>query len=119
MTSNQHKDCGCIEYKSDYTIYELRLTGEDYYCSVCCRYVSSKKWKGGLVHFGNRTRFVQYFQCPCCGYKMRSKRRNKSKLFRSIESQTNHPEKYSPFVLSKLKTKQSILNGNFLVPTVT
>jgi len=108
-----------MQYKSDFTVYELRLTGKSYYCAFCCRYVSSTKWKGGLVHFGSRTRYVHHYECPCCGIRMRSKRRGKSKLVRSIESQTNHPEKYSRVVLAKLKTKQKLLDSNVLFPTVT
>ena len=121
MAFNQHdkRDCECVEYKPDFTVCDLRLTGDNYYCSGCHRYVSSEKWKGGLVHLGRRTRFVKYFYCPCCGFRMRRKRRAKHRIVRSIEDQAKHPEKYKPYVISKLDKKIKLLQNNILIPTVT
>jgi len=120
MTFTQHdkRDCGCIQYKPNFTVCDLRLTGENYYCSYCHRYVSSEKWKGGITHFGIRTRFVKFFECPCCGYRMRRKRRAKNRIVTSIKDQTDHPEKYTRFVLSKLEYKKKLLEKNLLIPTV-
>ena len=69
-----------------------RLNGENYYCSVCCRYVSALKWHGGLVEMrrhttggkpqGTKMVYKRYNFCPCCGVKMRfyNKSRNKKKF---------------------------------------
>lgn len=120
MTFHRHdsKDCLCIKYKPDFTTADLRLTGENFYCGGCNRYVSSKKWKGGIIHFGSRSRYAKFFECPCCGYRMRYKRRGKKKIIDSIENQTKHPEEYTEYVLSKLKMKQDLLEKNILLPTV-
>jgi hypothetical protein len=121
MAFSQHdvRDCRCVQFKPDFTVGDLKLTGENYFCSSCHRYVSSIKWKGGLVHFGKRTRFVKYFFCPCCGYRMRRKTRAKKKIISSIEDQVKHPENYTPYVRSKLEKKVKLLETNFLIPTVT
>lgn len=120
MTYSQHdkRDCECIHYRPDFSIFDLRLTEGNYFCAKCDRYVSSKKWKGGLIHFNNRTRYVPYFQCPCCGVRMRRNRRGKNRLLKSIQHQIDHPEEYSAFVLSKLAKKQKLLKNNILIPTV-
>lgn len=121
MAFNQHdkRDCECIEYKPDFQTCDLRMTGKNYFCSSCHRYVASDKWKGGLVHFGSRTRFVKSFYCPCCGTRMRNRRRAKQRIVTSIKDQTNHPEKYTPYVISKLEKKIKLLESNVLIPTVS
>ncbi len=120
MTYSQHdvRDCGCVQYKPDFSVVELRLIEGNYFCATCNRYVSKNKWTGGLVHFGSRTRFVPFFQCPCCGYRMRRGRRGKARILKSIKNQTEHPEEYTSFVLSKLEFKQKLLRENKLIPTV-
>ncbi len=118
FTQHDKRDCQCIAYKPDFGVFDLRLTGKNFFCSGCHRYVSSK-WKGGLVHFGFRTRYVKYFYCPCCGTRMRRKRRAKNRIVTSIQDQIKHPEKYSTYVISKLKKKQKLLENNTLIPTVT
>jgi len=120
MPYNQHdeRDCECIHYRPDFSVFELKLTEGNYYCAKCDRYVTIEKWKGGIIHFSNRTRFVAYFRCPCCGERMRRGRRGKNRLLKSIKNQTDHPEEYSAFVLSKLKSKQKLLRENKLIPTV-
>ena len=119
FTQHDKRDCECIDYKPDFSVCELRMTGENYYCSLCHRYVSSEKWKGGLVHLGSRTRFAKYFQCPCCGVRMRCRRRAKQRIVTSIEDQAKHPEKYTTFVISKLEKKIKLLENNLLIPTVS
>ncbi len=119
LYQHDERDCDCVNYRPDFTVCDLRLTGDNYYCSRCQRYVSSKKWQGGLIHLGFRTRFVKNHYCPCCGYRMRIKGRAKHRTVRSIIDQTNHPENYTRFVISKLKYKQKLLKNNKLIPTVT
>ncbi len=121
MTYSMHdaRDCACVYYKADFSVGELRLIDGNFYCARCNRYVSPKKWKGGIVHFNFRTtRFVPHFQCPCCGYRMRTNRRGKARIRKSIQNQTDHPEKYTTYVLSKLAKKQKLLKNNILIPTV-
>jgi len=120
MAFAQHdaRDCSCVEYKPDFGVCELRMTGDNFYCSSCHRYVSSVKWKGGLVHFGCKSRYVKHFYCPCCGTRMRTRRRAKNRIVASIEDQTKFPEKYTSFVISKLEKKVKLLESNVLIPTV-
>lgn len=114
-----HRNCICNDYKPDFITGDLRLTGENFYCAKCDHYVSSKKWKGGIVLFGIRSRFVKFYFCPCCGIRMRYKIRAKARTRASIKDQEEHPEKYSRYIISKLKEKQKLLKNNFLNSTVT
>ena len=118
--TNHHdaRDCDCTPYRPDFSIGELRLTGDNFFCSKRGRYVSNLKWKGGIVKFNNRSRLVPFFQCPCCGVRMRFGRRNKARIEKSIKHQTEHPEEYSSYILSKLELKQKLLRENKLIPRV-
>ncbi len=118
MRQHDVRDCECIHYRPDFSTFDLRLTGKNFFCSKCDRYVSIVKWRGGIVHFNNRTRYIPYFRCPCCGYRMRRGRRGKARILKSIKNQTEHPEKYSKHVLSKLEIKKKLLRENKLIPTV-
>lgn len=116
MVVNRHdkKDCGCTQYKPDYAIFDIRLDGTNFYCRQCGRLVSKLKWKGGLIHFGNRSRILKPNECPCCGYRMSDKRRGKAKLEKSIEHQINHPELHPTITKRSLPKKISILYENII-----
>jgi len=119
MTSNQHLNCTCDDYyPSDLKVWEIRMNGDNFFCIRCCKLVSSKKWKGGIVKFGNRQLFKPFYCCPCCGTRMRSGRRNKKQLVESIEHQVAHPELHDLRALKTLPSKVKLLEENVLVPRI-
>lgn len=127
LTIQRHdvRDCACVQYEpDDLWNYKIRMNGENYYCSGCGRYVSSLKWKGGLIEMrrdkgGTEMRYKTRSQCPCCGIKMRFKRRAKNMLLRSIQSQIDNPKKSTPFIRKSLPAKVRWIETNQPVLIVT
>jgi hypothetical protein len=119
MTSNRHENCACAEYyPSDLKVWEIRMNGKNFFCIRCNMLVSSEKWKGGIVKFGNRQKYKEYYECPCCGYRMRKSRRNKKQQVESIQHQVAHPELHYPQALKVLPSKIKLLEENVLVPRI-
>lgn len=114
MVIGTHSDCGCEKYKPTYNIFAIKMDGTNYYCRTCGKHVSKKKWKGGLVHFGNRSRILRPNDCPCCGYRMSDHRRAKAKLEKSIEHQMDHPELHVLITKRSLPKKVAILYENII-----
>jgi len=114
--THDKRDCVCVKYKpDDIWNFKIRMNGETYFCRNCGRYVSSKKWKGGLVELSNNymgTRHVwkEKNWCPCCGQKMAFKRRSKNKLLRSIKRQIENKDKLPELAKISLITKQKAMN---------
>ncbi len=119
MTSNRHDNCACDDYyPSDLKVWEIRMNGDNFFCIRCCKLVSSKKWKGGVVKFNNRQKYKPYYCCPCCGYRMRNSRRNKKQQVESIEHQMKYPELHDQRALKTLPSKIKLLEENVLVPRI-
>ena len=110
--------CVCVKYKPKLVQYGIRLNGINFYCKGCARYVDPKKWKGGMVHFSNRSRMAKYNECPCCGRKMARHRRAKKKLIDSIQHQIEHPEMHLAEARKALKGKKKLIDSGLLIPTV-
>ncbi len=104
-----HDNCTCREYTPDFKETGIRYSGNVFYCIGCHAYVDGTKWKGGIVSFGNRTRLLKYFECPCCGERMRSKCRGKNKLQKSIDRQLENPLGLQPHLMKQLPMKVQIL----------
>jgi len=111
-----HENCLCEQYQPDFKDTGIRYTGTVFRCKKCCRFVDGKKWKGGVTHFGNRTRILKSFQCPCCGTSMTSHRRAKLKMVKSMEKQLKNPELLQPHVKKQLIKKTKILKNFHLYP---
>jgi len=96
--------------------YTIRMNGENYYCSSCGRYVSPKKWKGGFVemkrYMGTEMRYKKPWQCPCCGQKMRFRRRAKNPLRRSILDQIDNIDNLPPRIVKQLPAKMKLIETN-------
>ncbi len=108
MSTSQHDYCSCKKYRPDFTLTGIRYTGSVFRCRRCVAYVDGTKWLGGIVHFGCRSRFVRYYECPCCGYRMTKNRRAKYKIVKSIERQLNNPN-LQPAVAKQLPIKIKIV----------
>lgn len=113
--SERHDYCACLSYRPSFAITGIRFDGSVFRCRKCCAYVDGTKWLGGIVHFGNRSRFVKYYECPCCGYRMSTNRRGKCRTVRSVERQINDPN-IQPAVKKQLPFKIKILKKMHLPP---
>lgn len=111
MGESRHdeKACTCVQYKADFTQYDLRYVKDSRYCKICKRHISLKKWKGGLVKFCNRSKIVTQEFCPCCGERLRSGRRAKAVIRRSVTDQLINPQNYNIAVIKKLNKKAKYL----------
>jgi len=115
MTTSRHENCACEKYSPDLKTWEIRMNGENFFCIRCVSLVSKKKWKGGIVKFNNRQKYKEYYECPCCGYRMRQAVRNKKKQIESILHQMEHPELHFPSALKTLPSKVKLMENNVLV----
>ena len=114
---SKHNNCECEKYKPDFKDTGLRFNGVNVFrCRKCCSFVDGTKWLGGLVFFSNRTRFVRFFECPCCGYRMTSHRRAKSRTIKSVQKQLSDPKILQPHVKLQLENKVKILQKMHLPP---
>ena len=111
--------CKCVKYKPKMRQYGIRLNGTNFRCKPCGRYVDPKKWKGGVVKFTNRVRYVKPNECPCCGWKMGRHRRAKKKLVDSVQHQLDHPEQHLPEARRALMVKKKLIDSGILMPTVS
>lgn len=119
MGESRHdeKACTCVQYKLDFTQYDLRYVKDSRYCKICKRHISLKKWKGGLVKFCNRVKLVTQEFCPCCGERLRTGgRSSKNRLLKSIADQQKNPQNYSMAVLKKLEKKVKYLEKIQMIP---
>lgn len=117
ITLHDERYCDCVKYKPKIKQFGVRYNGVNFRCKTCGRFVDPKKWRGGIVKFTNRFRFVKTNECPCCGRRMGKHRRAKKKLVDSIEHQINHPELH--LISSKaIKNKKKLLESGILLPTV-
>ena len=114
-----HENCLCHKYGPDLEPFQIRMNGDNFYCMRCNGLVSKKKWKGGIVKFGNRIVYKKYYECPCCGYRMRAKRRNKKKQIDSIEHQLLHPEEHLPKAQTVLPKKIALMQKNILLARIS
>jgi len=109
MSLSKHDFCGCEKYKPNFASTGIRYTGSVFRCRRCVHYVDGTKWLGGIIKYGNRSRVVRYYECPCCGYRMTNHRRAKYKIIKSIERQMNNPN-IQPAVRKLLPIKIKIVN---------
>ena len=125
--SDRHdeNDCDCVDYAPKIKLWGVRLNGINLLCRKCNRYVDPAKWKGGLVEKKNHAKgygtimvMVSQINCPCCGRKMTSKRKNKKKLEDSVMDQIKHPELHDSRARKSLKKKVKLLDSNILAPRV-
>jgi hypothetical protein len=118
--SDRHdvRDCECVKYSPYLDAWAIRLDGKNLLCRRCNRYVDPDKWKGGIIHFTNRSRYAKPNECPCCGYKMSKHRIAKKKLVDSIEHQEKFPELHDSRARKKLKKKRMLLDSGLISPTV-
>lgn len=119
MDGSRHDErvCTCVQYKLDFTQYDLRYVKDSRYCRNCKRHISLKKWKGGIVKFCNRTRMVSKEFCPCCGERLRTGgRSSKNRMLRSVADQQRNPQNYSNAVLKKLDKKVKYLQEMQMIP---
>jgi len=114
-TASRHDNCSCLPYRPNFRITGIRFNGSVFRCRKCCAYVDGTKWLGGIVHFGNRSRFVKFYECPCCGYRMTNHRRAKYRTIRSVQRQMNNPN-IQPAVKKQLKNKIKIIKKMHLPP---
>jgi len=118
MATSGHDNCACSNYTPDLKTWEIRMNGDNFFCIKCNMLVSKKKWKGGIVKFGNRVLYKEFYYCPCCGYRMRQKRRNKKQQIESIEHQMAHPELHDKKALKALPSKVKLLENNVLIARI-
>jgi len=118
MGESRHDErvCTCVQYKLDFTQYDLRYVKNSRYCKKCGRHVSLKKWKGGIIKFCNRARTVSKEFCPCCGERLRAGRRAKKKIRQSVRDQLKNPQNYNNAVIKKLNKKVKYLEKIKMIP---
>ena len=108
------KSCTCMLYKLDFKANDLRWTKDTRYCKSCAKYITLKKWHGGIAKFGNRIRILTKEFCPCCGERLRTTRRQNAKMIRSIKDQIKNPQNYRRSSV-KLDNKMKFIKENNLL----
>ena len=117
-TIHDERYCACVKYKPKLTQYGVKYNGVNLKCKECGRFIDPKKWKGGIVKFTNRVRYVKAHECPCCGRRLAKHRKAKKRLVDSILHQQMFPEQHL-IKVSALKKKVKLLESGILIPTVT
>src|SRR3989304_8795468 len=115
LTRHEGDVCECIKYAPELKAYQIRSNGINLHCRRCNRYVDPAKWKGGIVHFTNRSRLVPANGCPCCGQRMAIRRKAKKKLEDSLKHQLENPELHNSTAQKRLKFKIALIESNFLI----
>jgi hypothetical protein len=122
--TERHQSCDCEKYTPDFIQFQVRLDGTNYRCRGCSRYVSSLKWKGGLIERKNYSKgkgtimvYIGKNFCPCCGQKMSLHRVAKKKLIDSVQKQIDRHWD-NPLNTEILPSKIKFLKEKLAVPFV-